>query len=348
MDLKFHIIFIPHSVRYLQFGVLSLLRYCDYQFALVCNGLGDGEYQILRRLADRHERLSLMGEPNGRLVPHGQMLNQLLEQAEGDWFCFMDNDIFAAGPFQEQLEARLAECDVFSSGCPICMTADQAVSGYMGMCLKTPGGLPLAVTFIAAYRRQMLQDLISETKIGFESYNPQESLPDIARPPEFKEDLSRSHKLDTGILMNMLAGQKRQWRFDFHDFPQLIHVGGLAAYTQRHRKWSKRVRAFLRGEGRKQVYVLSEENLEPEISKRLKRRHRKHGDANFASIEDERGYLTTKIMRNRVATYFSRLLRALLDGDVMPQIDLPAGHLRDRIAKTAKVLQEVIEEADQK
>lgn len=346
MNLTFNIIFIPHSVRYLQYGVLSLLRYCDYHFRLVSNGLGTREHKILEDLVASSDRLSLVGEPNGKIIPHGDMVNMLFEQTDEEWFCFMDNDIFATAPFQSSLEEQIAQCDVFSSAYTIGADPEQAGRGYMGLHLKTPGGLPLAVTHLCVYPRGKLTDLIKETGIAFEHYSPIKSLPPIARQADFPEDLSKVHKMDTGVLMNMLAGI-RGWRFRFEDLPELVHIGSIAGYTKRRQKWSKRLRAMLTRKNSKPrdgIYILDEKNIESELAKRLNRRLKTHGESSFMSPERERNYVYTKIMRNRIATYFTHLFQALVDGQPMPKIDLPPGDLCERVTRAHNVLKEVVEQ----
>ena len=355
MDLHFNIIFIPHSVKYLQYGVLSLLRYCDYQFRLIANGLGRAEYRILERLVEGNSRLSLFGKPGGKLILHGDMLNTLLEQSESDWFCFMDNDVFAIAPFQSQIDDHLEQCDVFSFGSSdrqeeqrqSMLASEPGFKGsgsYMGGGLRTPGGLPFALTHLCVYPRQKLVDLVAETDVGFEHYAPLKSLPEIARRPDFPEDLTEVHKIDTGILMNMFASM-RGWRFLCRDIPELVHIGNIAASMKRHQKWSKRLRSFLSRDSSRKTFILHDRNMEQELNQRIDRRNYRHGERKSKSPDEEREYVTKKIMGNRVATFFGRLFVSLVDGGAMPQIDLPEGDLGERITRTRDVLKEVVGES---
>lgn len=343
MNLLFHIIFIPHSVNYLQYGVLSLLQFSNYRFCLVSNGLDTKEHQILKDLAGKHDRLTLYRKPGTRLLAHGDMVNILFKQCTEDWFCFMDNDIFATAPFDAKLESELKQCDVFSSAYTIGADPNQAGDGYMGLHLRTPGGLPLAVTHLCVYPRQKLADLIEETGVAFEHHAPSLSMPEIALQPGFPEDLTNVHKMDTGVLMNMLAAI-RGWKFRFTDLPELVHIGSIAGYTKRQSKWSKRFRGFFTKRSESTPYRLTDKHMETELLKRLNRRHDKHGEAGFMSQKKERQYVETKILRNRIATYFICLFRSLLDNGPMPVIDISPGNLCERVTRASQVLEKVVKQ----
>ncbi len=274
-------------------------------------------------------------------MAHGDMVNRLFRECEEDRFCFMDNDIFAIAPFQNRLEAELSQCDVFSSAYTIGTDPDQAGSGYMGLHLSTPGGLPLAVTHLCVYPRKKLAALMEETGVGFEHYAPNQSMPEVAKQPDFPEDLSSVHKMDTGVLMNMLAGM-RGWRFRFTDLPELVHIGSIAGYAKRQNKWSKKIRNRVKTSWKKESYVLTDKNMDRELEKRLARRRKKHGVIDPAEEARERVYVETKIMRNRIATYFSFLFRALLDDETMPVIDIAPGELESRVSRASGVLIDLV------
>lgn len=343
MNLLFHIIFIPHSVNYLQYGVLSLLRFSNYRFCLVSNGLDTVEHGILENLVNKHEKLTLFGKPGSKLLAHGDMVNILFERCTEDWFCFMDNDIFATASFDTKLESELKQCDVFSSAYTIGADPVQAGEGYMGLHLQTPGGLPLAVTHLCVYPRQKLLELITETGVAFEHHAPSQLMPEIALQPGFPEDLSAVHKMDTGVLMNMLAGM-RGWKFRFTDLSELVHIGSIAGYTKRQSKWSRRLRGLFKRGLDSTPYILTDQNMETELRKRLKRRHDKHGEASFMSPEKEKLYVETKILRNRIAFYFTCLFKALLDKRPMPVIDISPGKLCERVTRASQVLSEVVKQ----
>lgn len=50
MNLLFYIIFVPHSVNYLQYGVISLLQLSSDRYCLVSNGLDTKEHHAPSRI----------------------------------------------------------------------------------------------------------------------------------------------------------------------------------------------------------------------------------------------------------------------------------------------------------
>ena len=77
MDLTFHIVFCPGTVRYLRLAVLSLLRHSDYRYRLVGNGLGRAELMELRAFCQTSPRLEYLPVPTTALLPHGIVLSLL-------------------------------------------------------------------------------------------------------------------------------------------------------------------------------------------------------------------------------------------------------------------------------
>ncbi|RMG05844.1 MAG: hypothetical protein D6726_00570 [Nitrospirae bacterium] len=115
MNLRFNIIYTPETVRYLLIFVMSLLRWSDCSFRLVANGCSDDECDLLRRFCLSSEHLEFYRYPSKEMLPHGTVLTQLQKMEEGEFFCFMDSDIFATGPFMDDFRSLLSEYDgVFS------------------------------------------------------------------------------------------------------------------------------------------------------------------------------------------------------------------------------------------
>jgi hypothetical protein len=147
MDLKFNIIFVPGTVRYLRLGVLSLLKHSSYRYCLVANCLGEEERSMLEKICDRSERLEYFYYPSKVVMDHGTILNILFQRENSEYFCMADSDIFAIGPFVEEMEEQLLECDVLSSCMPLGMNPSDVLPGFSGRSLQTPAGLPLSPTF---------------------------------------------------------------------------------------------------------------------------------------------------------------------------------------------------------
>ena len=122
-DLQFNIIFTPYTVRYLKPFIASLLKWSDCRYRLVANALSSEDKDQLIELADQHDRLEFIVLSETGPIEHGKALRWLQERTESPWFCFMDSDIIATGPFLDQVAERLEHCDVISSGVPYLVCA---------------------------------------------------------------------------------------------------------------------------------------------------------------------------------------------------------------------------------
>lgn len=104
----------------------------------------------------------------------------------------------------------------------------------------------------------------------------------------------------------------------------------------------KKIRGYFKKGSKSIPYRLTDQNMETELRTRIKRRYDKHGHASFMSQEQERQYVETKIIRNRIATYFTCLFSALLEDGPMPVIDISQGSLSERVTRASQVLNEVV------
>ena len=68
-------------------------------FRLVSNSCLPPERRFLEQLSRQDIRLSFWAIPAKTRLPHGHALNYVQAMTRGDYFCFMDSDIFATGCF---------------------------------------------------------------------------------------------------------------------------------------------------------------------------------------------------------------------------------------------------------
>jgi hypothetical protein len=122
----FNIIYMPGTVKYLYFFVLSLLKWSDCSFRLVSNGCGPAEVNLLKQFCRQQPRLELCVLPFNRVIPHDQALAYLHALDQPDYFCFMDSDIFAKGDFLTPLVPHLNQhAALFSSSSCWCKAEEQ-------------------------------------------------------------------------------------------------------------------------------------------------------------------------------------------------------------------------------
>lgn len=332
MNLTFNIIFIAGTVRYLRLAAESLLKESEYTYRLVANGLNKEERQQLKAFCDRSPRLEYFHYPSKRIMDHGTMLNILFAREDSDYFCMADSDIFAAGPFAEELEKHLPECDVFSSCLPISMNPDIILPGFSGRCLKTPGGLSLAPTYFSVYRTTLLRKIIAETKVGFEIYHPGRFLPSGIEKFALGDDICQSRRLDTAKLLNVLAHQYGA-RFRHVELDNLIHIGGISGARK---SWRDRLKektfSFL---GR--PFIIDDAYLESEIRRRS--RHRRKDASVSPVIETEN--IRTRALRTPLSIYFTRYFEHLFDGTPEPRFELSDERLKRTVDRFTRLIREL-------
>ena len=334
MDLTFHIVFCPGTVRYLRLAVLSLLRHSEYRYRLVGNGLDRAELAELRAFCRISPRLEYLPVPTPTMLPHGIVLSLLQARETGSHFCFMDSDIFASSPFQAALEEHLADCDVFSSCNFMRWTSAESQVGYSGVCLETPNGLPLATSFFAVYRQEALRRVLVETRVGFEDYLWREHHTDrlIARLASLGIDLDTVRYFDTGKLLNVLS-HPYGLRFRHVELAELTHVGGLTMGFGNF-NWTEWWHAKCR-----RPYVLSDETLEPARGLWTALRGNRPGDQ--ALLLRKR----IGLRKRGIAKFFVFFLRSLIDGDPPPQLRVSDSSLRDCILNLCAVIRETHQES---
>ncbi|MBW1852665.1 MAG: hypothetical protein JRJ15_14830 [Deltaproteobacteria bacterium] len=338
MDLKFNIIFVPGTVRYMRLAVLSLLKHSSYTYRLIANGLDSRECALLVEFCRKSDRLEYFYYPSKRVLEHGMMLNLLFQRESSPYFCMADSDIFAMGPFEEELERHLQECDVLSSCLTLDMDPSDVLSGFLGICLKTPGGLPLAPTFLSVYRTDLFRKIIAETKIGFEAYRPTVYLPESVKDIDLPDNLEEPSLIDTGKLLNILASQYGA-RFRHCEFPNFIHIGGISNLRVSKREKMKEIlRGFL-----KRPYALTDEYLRSEMRRRSRGKSLR-GQQGTSNRGQADARLRVRALRNPLAMYFKCLFQSLFDGTPEPLFKLSDERLRQSVNRTSRLIRDIYNE----
>lgn len=239
MPLTFHIVYIPGTVDYLLPFVSTLLRWSACHFRLVANGCSESEVGRLQARCANEPRLETVILPTNRPLLHQVALNSLQSRCSDDFFCFMDSDILAVGPFMTTITPLLAAHAGVFAGAPLwCRPSDQVFHPGMDVVCgehdRTTAGLPLGGTYFAIYDNRVLTDFIRATEIGFERRGFSQ-LPTSLQAWCAERDLAGPrHFYDTGKALNLgllRAGHK----LAVNDSPSLFHLGGLSGIAKR--KW---------------------------------------------------------------------------------------------------------------
>lgn len=243
MNLAFHIIFTTGTARDLLPLTRSLLRCQSGTFHLVGNALDGDEEEVLVDFAREHDRVSFSRFPTRKMAEHGDVLNALFESSggdgseEGEYFAFMDSDIFATGDFIHELES-LGKQDAVFSGVPVWATESDQIAPSTARKMGGPqnrvaSGACLGTSYFAVYRRDAVIDCKQRFGVAFEKVKDSSLLPESAK------QLLRGvgawcDGYETAKCMNLLmhaTGRSLQ----VVDLPSIRHVGGLSLLAKKTR-----------------------------------------------------------------------------------------------------------------
>lgn len=238
MNLTFHIVYVPGSVTYLLPFVSTLLRWSDCRFRFVANGCTAAEVALLHARCANESRLELLVIPTNRPLTHHDALNYLQARCREDFFCFLDSDILATGPFLDGIIPHLAAHGGVFAGAPLWMRpADRLFRPeYDVICGehdRTAAGLPLGGTFFAIYDNRVLTDCIHAEGFGFEMRNWSQLPVSLQAWCAERSLAGPRHFYDTGKALN-LGLQQQGHSITVVDTPQLLHLGGLSFIAKRN------------------------------------------------------------------------------------------------------------------
>jgi len=315
-ELEFNIIYTPDTARYLAPLALTLLEYSDCRYRLIANGCDADERAWLEKFCERDERLSYRCISEDGMIEHGDALNILQAEHDGEWFCAMDSDILASGDFTEQLAGFSKDYDLMSSCLPVwCVDSDTVLkTGFgrlQGTHVELECGIRIGCTYFIVYNNAVINEIRRTTGIGFERYY-WEDLP--AEHQQIIEKLGvRKTDYDTAIVMTLLLTDQGK-RISYVDLPSLLHLGGISL-AERNIS-----RQLVRGRVDRVAVRLRNTPLGRLVLK--------YGDFYYGNryiVEDvsqrERLDLASRARRRGVASqYFYTLLHALVDGHHLPKL----------------------------
>ncbi|MGI9292140.1 MAG: hypothetical protein ACR2QG_12805 [Gammaproteobacteria bacterium] len=228
-DLKFNIIYTPGMVRYLSPFVKSMLDWCDCSLRLISNGCSEDEVKQLQRICDYFDRLELLVMPQQEMIPHGDMLEYMQTLDESDYYCFMDSDVIATGPFMDDFRDDLNTSEVFSSGLPLWgVEKDFRIPPYFkslhGIHAHS-GDMTVACDYFVIYNNKAFQETLDATGMGMKLIGWDNIPPDQQK---MLQDLGQEFgDYDTGKVFTLLMAA-RGARIKFRESKMLKHIGGFA------------------------------------------------------------------------------------------------------------------------
>jgi hypothetical protein len=231
-DFVFNVVITPGTFRYLRLFTASLLAQSGVQLRLVANGCSPEELREMRSFAtDAGARTTVFALSGSSMVPHGVALDQIYAATDdGDFFCFVDSDVKATGPFMDLFLALLTRADLVTS-CSVAWSDDTVLppdaSDLVGRHSIGHDGFVYGSSYLAIYRRDRVEQVRSAWPVTFRAY-AYDKLPELVQ--RRLEEMGRRFRLyDTAKVLNILL-QGDGGVLTHAENPALVHIGGISQY----------------------------------------------------------------------------------------------------------------------
>lgn len=236
--LTINVIFVKGTVEILLPFLPSLLTHSSCRFRLISNGCLLEEATILKEFTDFNTQTVFYSLNTERILQHHEVLHNVLELEESEWFAFIDSDIVAKSQFLPALFNALEGKDAVFTGLPLwhetyemMMPKDFNIMG--GRFVNAHNGYLLGLSYAAIYKTSGLKNFIKSSGIDLRKYRWNE-IP--ANYQQILNELGLKKQLyDTAKLLNIL------WQYEggemvFRNSDELIHLGGVSgpAYQMQH------------------------------------------------------------------------------------------------------------------
>lgn len=228
----FNIVWTGSVFAYLRYFVASQIAQSDARFRFLGNGCPPEQLRMMERFAERQpDRVVEVLETSPEMVNHGAALDRARElRDDGDFFCFVDPDILARGPFVGAFaEALDGGCAAVTSGRGIWIDDDRVPPGHPGVSgeyFYSQDGFLFGSPHFAMYRRAPLDATVERWGVTFVSAG--NDLSDAAKE-QLRVDGHDYFIFDTGKLVNIFL-QVDGNRLCHFEHPQLMHIGGVSHY----------------------------------------------------------------------------------------------------------------------
>jgi hypothetical protein len=228
----FNIVWTGSVFTYLRFFVASQIAQSRARFRFLGNGCPPEQLRMMERFAARFPgRVVEVLETSAEMVNHGAALDTARTQRDdGDYFCFIDPDILARGPFLGRFaEALAGGCAAVTSGRGVWIDDDRVPPGHPGVSgeyFYAQDGFLFGSPHFAMYRRAPLEATIERWGVTFVSAG--NDLSDAAKE-QLRVDGHDYFIFDTAKLVNIFL-QVDGNRFCHFEHPQLMHIGGVSHY----------------------------------------------------------------------------------------------------------------------
>jgi len=241
-ELTFHIIYTPGTFFYLRPFLFSLLEWSDCFFRLVTNGCAKEEREMVEAACRANRRLECRHLSPSGMAAKGSVLNLLQQAEKSRYFCCLDSDIFAVGPFMNRFTDGPGRHAAIFSAPHFLMTEKAktmpaACPGAYGIHVNDPAGRCIGTTCFAIYDNQVLDRYIRGRGIDF-SGTAWAQVPQGYRAA-FSERGLRVKEYDSGKILNICLscdGASLLYR----NAAELRHIGGFSFASRERPKKATR------------------------------------------------------------------------------------------------------------
>jgi hypothetical protein len=232
-ELVFNIVWTGTVFSYLKLFVASQIAQSGARFRFVANGCPPEQIGLMERfaVAQADRVVEILDISSSEMVAHGVALDRVrARRDDGAYFCLIDPDIKANGPFVPEFAELLGEgCAAVTSGREVWSDDNLVPVGHVGVAGEhffDRKGFIFGSPHLALYDRAALDDTTARWEVGLGSAGRDLNPAALAR----LADLGHEYIVyDTGKIVNALL-QGDGYRLVHRDLPQLVHIGGLSHY----------------------------------------------------------------------------------------------------------------------
>lgn len=228
----YNVVWTGSVFTYLRYFVASQIDHSTARFRFLGNGCPPEQLAMMERFAERQpDRVIEVLETSPKMVNHGTALEAVrVSRDDGEFFCFIDPDILARGPFVATFAEALDDsCVGVTSGRGVWVDDDRVPPGHPGVAgehFYSQDGYLFGSPHFAMYRREPLDATIDRWGVTFDSAGV--DLSDAARAG--LRDAGHDYLVyDTGKLVNIFLQEDGNVLCHI-EHPQLMHVGGVSHY----------------------------------------------------------------------------------------------------------------------
>ncbi len=230
-DFVFNVVWTGTVFTYLRYFVASQMEFCGARYRFVANGCPPEQIEWMERFrAKRPERVVEVLETSTAMKAHGFSLDVVRALREdGEFFCTVDPDILATGPFLRPFIDALETCAAITSGRGVWRDDDLVPLGHPGVSgeyFYSQSGFLFGSPHFAIYHRAPMDETAERWDVKFNEGGP--GLSADARAV-LARDGHDYMIYDTGKILNIFL-QEDGHRLCHEEHPNLMHIGGLSHY----------------------------------------------------------------------------------------------------------------------